>query len=66
MYNSGTITSNNCDGNGGGISTWGICTVNSGAVITGKTCSNGGDIYVYSGFIYTDNGGTVGEVVNQQ
>ena len=66
IINGGTITSNNCDGNGGGISVSGECTVNAGAEITGNTCSKGGDIYVYSGFIYTNKGGTVGEVDYQQ
>lgn len=66
IINGGTITSNNCDGNGGGISVSGDCTVNAGAEITGNTCSKGGDIYVYPGFIYTNKGGTVGEVDYQQ
>lgn len=65
ILNGGSITNNNCDSNGGGISVSGECTVNNGAIITENTCSRGGDIFVYSGFTYTNSGGTVGDVVIQ-
>ena len=66
ILNGGIITNNICDGNGGGISVSGECTVNAGSVITENTCSKGGNIYVYSGFTYTNNGATVEDVVIQE